>query len=90
MNVKMIGQYARSIAGHDSGQLYVIISSETGKVSVADGKSKKLANPKVKNAKHIQIIDKKVDDNIIEAIIRNNSNVNDLIRNAIRREERNV
>ncbi len=45
---------ARSLAGHDKGQYYVILADEGEYVAVADGRSKTAAAPKRKNKKHIQ------------------------------------
>lgn len=86
----MIGQYARSIAGHDNGQLYVILSIEGKKVTVADGRLRRVESPKIKNMRHIQIIESHVNDDVLDAIVANKANVNDLIRIAIKQEEKNV
>lgn len=52
----MVGNLAVSLAGHDKGQLYIIIREEEEYVYLCDGNHKKLAGPKRKNKKHIQII----------------------------------
>ncbi len=46
---------ALSLAGHDKGQIYVIIEANAEYVYLADGKYKTIAVPKRKNRKHIQI-----------------------------------
>lgn len=86
----MIGQYARSIAGHDKGQLYVIVSAGDDMVSLSDGRLKKIGSPKIKKIKHIELTDKYVGGDVLEALRLNKSNVNELIRLAIKQEERNV
>jgi ribosomal protein L14E/L6E/L27E len=55
------GYFARSLAGHDKGKLYIIIegTKETGTddfVYLTDGKTKTLDKPKKKKVKHIQVI----------------------------------
>ena len=50
------GSICRSLAGHDKGTYYIIV--ETGNViKVSDGKYRPLSNPKVKNLKHLEIVD---------------------------------
>ena len=51
----MTGNMAASKAGHDKGGLYIIIREDEEYVYLCDGRLKKLANPKRKNKKHIQI-----------------------------------
>lgn len=53
------GLFAISKSGHDKDNLYVIVREEDEYVYVADGKIKLIDNPKKKNKKHIQIINKK-------------------------------
>lgn len=52
----MIGDFARSLAGHDKNKLYVIISEDDEYVYLADGKIRLIEHPKKKKKKHIQII----------------------------------
>ncbi len=54
----MVGMLAGSKAGHDKGNIYVIIKEDAEYVYLADGGIRKLSNPKKKNKKHIQIIKK--------------------------------
>ena len=54
-----IGMLAKSKAGHDKAQVYVIVAIEENCVYLADGYLKKLANPKKKKIKHIQVIRQK-------------------------------
>lgn len=53
------GLFAISKAGHDKGNIYVIVREDNEYVYVADGVSKTLEKPKKKSKKHIQIIKKK-------------------------------
>ncbi len=55
----MVGYLAKSLAGHDKGNIYIIIEETETDVLVADGKYKTLGHPKRKNKKHIQVIKQK-------------------------------
>ena len=65
----MEAKLARSKAGHDNGQIYVIIKEEEEYVYLADGRLKPAARPKKKNRKHIQII-KKIPGPVEELLCR--------------------
>ena len=45
---------ARSLAGHDKDQYYVILSVDGDWVFLGDGRKRRQDNPKKKNKKHIQ------------------------------------
>lgn len=51
----MNGRYAISTAGKDAGKLYIIVGNENGMLLLADGKERTMANPKKKNAKHVEV-----------------------------------
>ena len=61
----MIGKFATSKAGHDRGEVYVIVAEEGENVYLCDGKYKPLSKPKKKRKKHIQIIDKTVSEEVL-------------------------
>lgn len=48
------GRVVKSIAGRDQDRFYVVVSVESGRVSIADGKARKLAKPKGKNPLHLR------------------------------------
>ncbi len=52
--IKM-GMLAKSLAGHDKGKMYVILSADEQFVYLLDGTIRKLENPKKKRLKHVQI-----------------------------------
>ncbi len=56
MNLYQVGNLAKSIAGHDKDQFFVIVREESEYVYLADGKERTLEKPKRKNKKHIQPI----------------------------------
>ncbi|MBP5231698.1 MAG: KOW domain-containing RNA-binding protein [Clostridia bacterium] len=47
---------ALSTAGHDAGRFYLILSEDGDAVTLADGKHRKLSQPKRKNKKHVKRI----------------------------------
>lgn len=49
------GSVVRANAGRDQGGFFVVVSAENGYCCIADGKSRKLSNPKRKNIKHISL-----------------------------------
>lgn len=51
-----IGALAKSKAGHDKDELFIIIGESGEYVTLADGDKKTLEKPKCKNKKHVQII----------------------------------
>ena len=66
------GCFCKSTAGHDKDSYYIIVETEKG-IAVADGKVRKLANPKYKNPKHLEVmnytdagLDKKFAENKIK------------------------
>ncbi len=49
------GLVVRALAGRDKGGYFVVVSAEKDFVWIADGKRRKLASPKRKNVRHIQM-----------------------------------
>lgn len=49
-------EFAKSLSGHDSHQIYLIASSDEKFVYLVNGTTKTLKTPKKKSRKHIQII----------------------------------
>ncbi len=47
---------ARSLAGHDKNEIYVIIGEEGGSVLLVNGENRTLDKPKKKKYKHLQLI----------------------------------
>lgn len=55
------GMLAKSKAGHDKGQVYVIYEVDETYVYLVDGKIRGIDKPKRKKIKHVQIICEKHD-----------------------------
>ena len=47
---------AKSLSGHDKGEIFVVCGEDDRFVYLADGRSRTLAAPKKKNRRHVQII----------------------------------
>ncbi len=61
-----IGSFAISKAGHDKGSCYVIVGEEEDFVYLCDGRLKKLQPPKRKRKKHIQLINRTVNSELLK------------------------
>ena len=48
-----IGELVRSVAGHDSGEYFLVVRREGEYLFLVDGKCRKAANPKKKKEKHL-------------------------------------
>ena len=82
MEIK-IGTFARSKAGHDSDQIYVIINCDSEYVYLSDGRLKTVDNPKKKRYKHIQVINY-INPIINKKLMENNLLMNEDIKSAIK------
>ena len=80
----MIGRFARSIAGHDKGTLYVIVGESAGRYMMSDGRLKPVCDPKIKNAKHVQIMKAHVSEDTIKLIKECGGGVNEAVKRAIK------
>lgn len=70
------GMLAKSKAGHDKGQVYVIMDTDDAYVYLADGRIRTLGRLKKKKKKHIQTIKRAfdvtaADDAAIKQILKN-------------------
>lgn len=83
MNRNHIGMLAESRAGHDKGQIYVIIKEDEEYVYLSDGRLRPLDKLKKKNRKHIQLIYKPIQE-IIENLQTDKELRNEEIKRAIR------
>lgn len=56
MNTKLMqeGMFARSLAGHDAGELYVVLRDDGTYVYLVNGRNRGLERPKKKKKMHIQ------------------------------------
>lgn len=80
----MVGKFAKSKAGHDKNQIYVILKEDTEYVYLVDGKLKPIDKPKKKRKKHIQIILKE-DENVSKKLKQSEMLTNEEIKVAIKR-----
>jgi hypothetical protein len=52
----MIGQLVKSLAGHDKGEIYLVVAEDARFVYLSDGRLKLPDEPKKKTRKHIQVL----------------------------------
>ncbi len=60
------GQIVISTAGHDKGNLMIVAGFAENRVLLADGKEHKLEKPKIKNPKHIEPTQFKIDGEAVK------------------------
>lgn len=78
-----IGQLVRSKAGRDYGRYYLVWEKAgNGFVRLVDGQTRRLENPKLKNVKHLQYIEKMAED-IAQRIATGQPVTNAQVRKAI-------
>ena len=80
----MLGMFAVSKAGHDQGQMYVVLKEEGDSVLLADGRLKTIESPKKKNKKHIQLVKTVLDENLVIKIKNQQPINNEEIKAAIK------
>lgn len=61
----MTGYLVYSMAGHDKGRVYAVISENDTYVWLADGDIRTMENLKKKNRKHVQLINKKIESQAV-------------------------
>lgn len=76
------GMLAWSRAGHDCGQLYVIMDVQDEYVFLTDGRLRPLEKPKKKKKKHVQVI-RQIPEELAQLAANNVKNED--IRRVIRR-----
>lgn len=50
-----IGSVVVSKAGHDSGEMFAVMSFDDKNVFISDGRQRKVEKPKKKNLKHVSV-----------------------------------
>lgn len=71
-----VGTIVKAKAGRDKEGFFVVVKSEEGWVYIADGKRRKVENPKKKNPIHLSITN---------TVLSDSMDTNRLIRTALRR-----
>lgn len=66
----MNGRFAVSTAGHDVGEVYIIVGTKEEVILLANGINRTVAKPKGKNRKHVELSDKMPDTTIKELIAK--------------------
>lgn len=74
---------AISLAGHDKGQLYLIVREDDNNLFLCDGQLRTLDKLKRKNKRHTQVI-KKLPINVVDTIKNSSQLTNEVIKRAIK------
>lgn len=77
-----VGSVVRSIAGRDKGEDFLVLALEKGFAFVANGKTRKVENPKKKKLKHLQM-SYKCSKRITDLIASGNEVTNSEVRKAL-------
>lgn len=88
MIIYKTGGLVRSLAGHDKGQYFIILTEHEEYVTLVDGTSRKVEKPKRKNKKHIQVIHY-IEETLNKKLAHGEHVTDEEIRFAIRCYERN-
>ena len=86
----MIGQFVISKAGHDKDNLYVVVAQEEGYVFLCDGKTKIPEKPKKKKLKHIQPVNRTVDEALLRKLQSGEKVYSEEIKYAVRQFQQHV
>lgn len=83
MNEELKWCFAKSLAGHDKGTVYIIKEIDSVYAYLTDGKNKLIDSPKKKKIRHIQIVKHK--DSNLESKHKNHVSImNEDIKRAIK------
>lgn len=77
---KYSGFLVRSRAGHDLGEIYLVLSEDDGYAYVCDGKYKKTDRPKKKNKKHLALLVNGYDKCDVKAAMPDDIKIRKMIR----------
>ena len=80
----MTGKFATSRAGQDKGRLYVVLGEEEKYAYLSDGRLRTVDKPKRKLKKHIQIIHRKVDQELLGKLEKKEKVLDEEIKYAIK------
>jgi len=83
MEEVVIGRFALSIAGRDSGRVHIIVAIEENFFYLVDGSTRKIAVPKKKKIKHTKLLN--VRDAEVENLITNGELTNKLAAAAVKK-----
>lgn len=80
----MTGMFAVSKAGHDKGQMYVVLREDEEFAYLVDGVSRTLDRPKKKRKKHLQPVKTGLDEALLKKMKSQDIIYNEEIKYAIK------
>ena len=73
---EQIGWIVRSEAGHDTGDVLCVVAVRDDRLLLADGKRRKLVAPKRKKLRHVSVLERGFDHEVIRKL-QNSQTVSD-------------
>jgi len=86
----MVGMFAISLAGHDKGQMYVILKEDGEYVYLSDGRLRPIDKPKKKKRKHIQPVKSGLNEVLTQKLQSAQPIYNEEIKFAIKQRKQEV
>lgn len=80
----MIGMFAISMAGHDKGQMYIIIREDDEYFYLSDGWIRPVEKPKKKKKKHVQLMKSGINEALADKLRNAQTIYNEEIKFAIK------
>ena len=81
----VLGQVVSSRVGRDRNKYYIVVRIQDDSfIEVADGSTRKVGHPKVKNRKHVVVHDF-VDDYIVQTVGKQEKITNEQVRHGLQR-----
>jgi hypothetical protein len=62
------GVIVRSMAGHDYGELYIVLNVANGYAWLADGKTRSQSKPKKKSVQHVRAVNRLPDTTALDSL----------------------
>lgn len=82
MKTCKMGSVVVSTQGRDKNLIYIVLKVDNQKIWLINGKTRKLENPKLKNLKHIQVIN---ENSFVT--FENEKSINDCVINELKKYE---
>ncbi|MBR5419818.1 MAG: KOW domain-containing RNA-binding protein [Lachnospiraceae bacterium] len=85
-----LGCLVQSKAGHDRGEIYLVIREEKDRAELVNGRGRTGARPKIKNVKHLTILRKGYPAELTEQIRKGGIPADEEIRRIIRNVKKEI
>lgn len=82
-------EFAKSLAGHDKDQTYLIWKRDGQAAYLVDGAAHTIGKPKKKNCRHYQVV-KRIPEAILEQLNQNEPLTDEIIRRAVKAYDQSI